>query len=207
MDFLFANGAIWFSVPAILGTLVLLLELLLGQFGGHHADLDVDMDFGADVPADVAGADAGHAHDGGHPGAEFGWLSIQTIAAFAMGSGWMGLAAMRALEVQFGIAILIAIAAGFAVAWLMVTLMRTFLKLQRSDNISLDQTVGLEGTVYVMIPPTGQGRGRVTVVIDEHRREFDAVQDGPEVIPWNVRVRVIRVDRAGNAIVVGPLGA
>lgn len=187
MDFLFADGAIWFSVPAILGTLVLALELLLGHVGG---DLD------ADVPG------SGHADS---PGAEVGWLSIQTLAAFAMGSGWLGLAALRALEVSFPVAVLIAIAAGFGVAWLMVTLMRSFLKLQRSDNISLDQTIGLEGTVYVMIPPVGQGRGRVTVVVSDRRREFDAVQHGDEVLASNTRVRVVRVDHAGNAVEVEPL--
>ncbi len=194
MDFLFANGAIWFSVPALLGTLVLVLQLVLGQLGG---DLDADIDTGMD----------GDFGEGDSPGSEFGWLSIQTIAAFAMGSGWMGLAAMRALEVGFPVAVLIAIASGFAIAWLMVTLMRSFLKLQRSDNITLDQTVGLEGTVYIMVPPSGQGRGRVTVVIGDRRREMDAVQDGAEALAANARVRVARVDRAGNAVSVEPLVA
>ena len=41
MDFFFSDGAVWFSVPAILGTVVLVAQLLLGQLGG---DLDVDLD-------------------------------------------------------------------------------------------------------------------------------------------------------------------
>ncbi len=196
MDFLFSNGAIWFSVPALLGTIVLVLQLVLGQLG---ADLDADIDTGVD-----AGGDFGEGHS---PGSEFGWLSIQTIAAFAMGSGWMGLAALRALEVSFPVAVLISIAAGVAIAWLMVVLMRSFLKLQRSDNITIDRAVGLEGTIYVMVPPTGQGRGRVTVVIEDRRRELDAVQDGAEVLPSNTRVRVARADKAGNFVTVEPLGA
>lgn len=188
MDFLFADGAIWFSVPALVGTVVLVLQLVLGQFGG---DLDVDLD------ADVGAGDS--------PGAEFGWLSIQTIAAFAMGSGWMGLAALRALEVSFPVAVIIAVAAGFGIAWLMVTMMRSFLSLQRSDNISLSQAVGLEGTVSVMIPPSGQGRGRVMVVVSERRRELDAVQAGAEVLPSNTRVKVASADAPGNCVTVEPL--
>lgn len=85
MDFLFANGAIWFSVPALLGALVLVLQLLLGQLGG---DLDADIDTGVDVGGDFG--------EGDSPGAEFGWLSMQTISAFATGSEWMGLAALWA---------------------------------------------------------------------------------------------------------------
>lgn len=187
MDFFFADGAVWFSVPAILGTVVLVAQLLLGQLGG---DLDVDLDLDTEAGA------------GDAPGAEFGWLSVQTIAAFAMGSGWMGLAALRALEVSFPVATLIALLAGLGVAWLMVTLMRSFLRLQRSDNISIDRAVGLEGSVYVMVPPSGEGRGRVTVIIDDRRREMDAVQRGGEVIPANARVRVVGADRAGNALLV-----
>ena len=71
------DGAIWFSGPAIAGSLYFLISLVLGGIGG---DVDLDMDGDVDITADDIGG-------------EFRVLSLQTISAFAMGAGWMGLAA------------------------------------------------------------------------------------------------------------------
>lgn len=186
MDFLFGNGASWFTVPAVAGTLFLLAQMVLGQLGGDM-DTDVDVDSGLDG--------AGH---------EFRVLSLQTISAFAMGSGWMGLASMRALNLDFGWAVVIAVLSGVGVAWMLVWLLRSVMKLEESGNISLKETVGERGTVYVQIPPAGQGSGRVTVTVRARRREFNALQRGEAFIASHTGVRVIDVDASANALVVEP---
>lgn len=179
----FDGYAYLFSVPAILGTAYFLISLVLGELGG-----DVDADIGLD--------------GGDTPTAEFRVLSLQTISAFAMGSGWAGITAYRVLDMSFTGATIIALLAGLGSAWLIVSLLRAMVGLQSSGNIALDATLGQTGTVYVAVPPKGAGSGRVTVVVDNRRREFDAVQHGDEAIASNTRVGIVGVDRPSNAVCV-----
>ena len=190
MDILFADLAPWFTAPALLGTGVLFIQLLMGEIGGDGA-LDLDLDL------DVDHTD--------HPGAEFGILSLQSISAFFLGYGWVGLAAYRFLNVGFTGAAIIAILAGVGVAWLMVWLLRTFLKLQNNTNVSIHQAVGLEGEVYATVPPEGTGRGEIILVINQSQHNYFATQEGPEPIPNRTRVRVTRADAASNTIIVEPI--
>ncbi|MFG0247135.1 MAG: hypothetical protein ACF8MF_13890 [Phycisphaerales bacterium JB052] len=191
MDALFGDLAPWFTAPALLGTGFLMIQLVLGEIGGDGAlDLDLDVDI-----------------EGDHPGAEFGWLSLQSISAFFMGYGWIGFAAYRFLDVGFTGAATIAVLAGVGVAWLMVWLLRTFLKLQNNTNVSILQARGMVGEVYVTVPPQGTGRGEVVLVINSSRHSYFAVQDGDradEPIVTHTRVLVRDVDTASNILIVEP---
>lgn len=188
MHTLFGDLAPWFSAPALLGTTFLLIQLVLGELGGDGA-LDIDLDLDVDMDAD-------------HPGAEFGVLSIQSLSAFFMGFGWMGLAAYRFLDVGFTGAAIIAVISGVGVAWLMIWLLRSFLKLQNNTNVSINQAVGLIGEVYATVPPAGQGRGEIILVINQAQHNYFAIQESEEPLATHTRVRVIRADRASNIIVV-----
>lgn len=214
MDFLLGGGAAWFTVPAFMGTLFLVLQMVLGQLGGHDGSSadggGFEVDHGGDLGghdgdfdhADHSGEHAGH--DADAPGHEFRMLSLQSIAAFAMGGGWVGLAAYQALHWSFGASVLAALGAGVGIAWMMVTLLRQFLKLQSSGNIAIGDAIGEHGTVYVQIPPAGTGSGRVVVSLQGRKREFNAVQGGTEFIASHTSVRVVDVDRSANALRVEP---
>lgn len=187
MDTFLGGAAAWFTIPALVGTVYLLIQVLAGQIGG---DLDIDADMDLDTGV------------GDGAGAEFRMISLQSIAAFAMGGGWVGLTAYRGLDWSLGWSIFAALAAGFGSGWLIVTLLRQMTKLQESGNITIREAIGQRGTVYVMIPPAGQGSGRVTVSVRSRGREFNAVQRGEEVITSNTGVRVVDVDESANALVV-----
>ena len=192
MNILFGELAPWFTAPALLGTGFLLIQLLMGEVGGDGGlDFDLDIDLDVDAHSD-------------HPGAEFGILSAQSISAFFMGYGWIGLGAYRFLDVGFTGAAVIAIGAGVGVAWLMVWLLKTFLKLQNNTNVSIHQSVGLVGEVYVAVPAEGDGRGEIILVINQSQHNYFAIQEGSEAIPKHARVRVLRADTASNIIVVEP---
>ncbi len=189
LDVFLGGIAAWFTIPAVVGTLYFVLQLVLMEAGG---DMDGDLDFDADFDGDIG-------HDGGH---EFKVLSLQTISAFFMGGGWMGLAAYRLLDQSPTISSLIALGSGVVVGWIFMTLLRIMLKFQASGNIGLDAAVGLEGEVYIEVPEQDQGSGRVTLIIKEHQRRFDAVQEGQVAIPSSTRVRVVRANTASNTVCV-----
>lgn len=191
MNILFGDLATWFTAPALLGTGFLMIQLVLGELGGDGA-FDIDLDMDIDTSAD-------------HPGAEFGLLSVQSISAFFMGYGWIGLAAYRFLDIGFTGAGLVAVAAGAGVAWLMIYLLRTFLKLQNNTNVSIHRAVGLVGEVYATVPPSEQGKGEIILVINKSQHNYFAIQEGDEPIHTHTRVKVVKAIEASNLIIVEPI--
>ncbi|HED54179.1 MAG TPA: hypothetical protein ENJ00_08265 [Phycisphaerales bacterium] len=191
IDSLFNDGGIWFSVPAIIGTLYFFVQIVLGGIGGDAGlDVDVDLDFDGDIGA------------GDAPGVEFGILSMQTLSAFFMGSGWMGFASLRLLDVGMTGAVIIALASGLFFGWMIMRIMRSMLRLQNSGNVSIADTIGLRGEVYIQIPPAGEGSGRVKVVVDTSQREFNAVQTGREPIASHTSVSVTDANTTTNTLTV-----
>lgn len=186
-EWLFADGGIWFSIPAIIGTIYFLIQIVMGGLGGD-LDIDVDMD------ADPGLSDT--------PGAEFGVLSAQTLSAFFMGSGWMGFAALRLLDVGFGGAVVIALVSGVFFGWLIMRALRSMLRLQNSGNVSLSDCLGKPGDVYVQVPPAGRGMGRVKVVLGNRQREFNCVQTGEEPIPSRTSVTITDANTTTNTLTV-----
>ena len=87
-DTLFQQPALWFSIPALAGTAIFLLRLALMLIGGDSSDGGVDLDADADF-------DLGDGGDHLDPGHSFEILSVQAIAAFAMGFGWAGLGGLN----------------------------------------------------------------------------------------------------------------
>lgn len=179
MDWFFGDGAVWFAIPALFGTGIFLIQLFMDGLG---ADLDVDLD--------TSGA------------GDFKALSLQTISAFCVGSGWMGLAAFRVLDLGMPGSVAIAVVSGVGVAWLAAWVTRQVFKMQRSGNITIDRAEGLVGDVAVTVPPANSGRGAVAVVIDGNRREYDAVQTGDEPISPRTRVKIVSTDAQQNTLTV-----
>ena len=71
-------------------------------------------------------------------------------------------------------------------------LLQAVFRLQASGNIRIDETLDLEGSVYIASPGDG-GRGRVRLIVDNRERFFNAVSED-EVLEPQTRVRVLRVN-------------
>lgn len=179
LDALLTGQALWFGVPAIAGTGLFLLRLIM-MITGLGGDLD---------HTDDATGDAGHHHDSTWI---FKILSIQTLAAFAMGFGWAGVGALNGSNLSMGVSILIALAGGVAMVWLLGLLLRSVTALEASDNVDIRTTVGLTGSVEVMVPGSGRGAGRVSVVIKNQRCSYNAVTEG-EDLPSRTQVVVLGI--------------
>jgi hypothetical protein len=174
-------------VPAVLGTLYFLFRLIMmiaGIGGGG--------DFG----------DAGHV-DGGHGDSSQALkvLSIHSFAAFLMGFGWGGLAAHHGYEVPWGQSLLWGLGAGAVMVWIEAMALKAIHDLQSSGNLPLEQAMGAEGSVYVRVPPAGQGRGQVRLVIQGREKIATAVSEGGE-LERSTRVRVIKVNDDNTVSVV-----
>ena len=179
-DALFTSPAIWFTVPALVGTGLFALKLLLMLVG---SDLDTDV-------GDVHTGDFADHHSAADAGVKL--LSVQGVLAFCMGFGWAGLTAINATKWSMPMVSAAAVGGGLAMTYLMAILMASVFKLQASGNIPIDAAIGAEGTVYVTVPADSKGQGQVTIVVNDRQRIYTAVSLGQE-LPRNARVRVIGV--------------
>lgn len=152
----------WIAIVAS-ALLIIQIILLLVSFGG--GDLDADGDFDSfDGDADT---------DGG--------LSIFTMkgltAFFALG-GWCGFAAATYLPNNTWAPILISVVTGVIALLGVGFALRGVAKLQCSGNLDTEKLTGKTATVYVSIPASRTGRGKITLTAQGKFMEIDAVTDG-----------------------------
>lgn len=179
---LFSSPAVYFTAPGLLGLVFVVLRLLLSLFGV--------------VDHDAQGVDSPTGADGGHHAAADGLnlVSVQSLMAFLMGFGWAGLLAMLVLKWDMLASIGFAIAVGVLLTLAQAYLWKSMFRLQASGNIAISSTMGVEGVVYVAIPPAGKGMGQVRLVIAGRQRMFSALTRGDREIPSQTRVRVVAVN-------------
>lgn len=189
-DLLFGREAWWFSVPAFAGTFFFLFRLVIMLVGGglelHHdaGDASFDLDHG-----DSSGA--------------FKVLSVQALAAFLMGFGWVGLGVVRGWGLSPWLGVLAGLVGGAGMMWLLGRLLRWIARLQSSGTLHISAALEEEGIVYVTVPAQRQGRGSVRVVIGDRQQYYNAVTDG-DAIPTSARVRVTEVNE-DNTLTVSPV--
>jgi membrane protein implicated in regulation of membrane protease activity len=168
-----------FLYSAVIGGTILVLQFALLLFG-----------VGSD--AEHGGGDAGHSHTGdvGHSQSMFlKLLSLQTISTFLTFFGLVGLATEHLGWSPLTVAV-VATAAGASALYLVARMMGGLARLQSQGNVDLHNAVGLTANVYLRIPPSGSGHGRVLMQVQGRTVECRAISRGHE-IPTGATVRVI----------------
>ncbi len=186
MDTLFDQPAVWFSVPAFVGTAVFALRLVLMLIAGDSGEGALEID--ADADFDIG--DGGEHLD---PGYSFELLSVQAIAAFLMGFGWAGLGGLNGAGWGVTGSIASGVVGGVAMTWVLAMLLRWMYSLESTGNVSIQMALGVEGEVYANLPARGEGHGQVRIVVDSRQRIYNAVSDG-DAIPTGSRIRVTEVN-------------
>jgi fumarate reductase subunit D len=150
---------------AALGGFVLLVQVVLSLFGADHG-MDHDV-----------GHDAGHET---HDGSSGSWLSFRAIVAFL---AFFGLGGMVGTSREMGAlgSLGIALFSG-TIAFLITRLvLMQFSKLRSSGTVDVNNAVGTEARVYLVIPAAKSGEGAVTVTIQGRTMQYRAITAGPEL--------------------------
>ena len=189
MDGLFSqyNGVeIFFMICAVVGGFFVIVKFIMQFAGMDH-----------DGTSDIGG---GHDFDAHHSDSDIGFkiLSLHGITSFLMMFGLVGLALYRQSSIGVTISMLGAAAAGLGSVWVIGKMFTLVARLKSSGTISIDDTVGAQGKVYLKIPENGAGR--VLVNVRNSMREYDATSDNGKVIETGTPIRVVWVD--GNVLVV-----
>lgn len=163
------------------GTVLLVQTILLAVGAGGDADAGVD-------PEDLHAGDGDHgsAHDG-HDA--FKLLSLKAIVAFLTFFGLAGLAADQA-SVEPGPTLAIAGVAGTGALYLVAYLLAAMSKLHSQGNLDINNAVGQTGQVYLRVPQSNSGHGKVTVAVQGRKVQLKAVTPGAE-ISTGAEVRIV----------------
>lgn len=202
------------AVPA---TLILIIQIILmliglGDSGGGINPSDTS---GLDMPEGFDGADGFDVADGvdtdvsdlsGHdissPAdiADFRLLSVQSVIAFLCIFGWSGIAALSCGVPAWG-AIAIGVVLGFGAMFLVAKIIQWSSKLAQNGNFNVKNLLGESGTVYIPIPPKGEGTGKINISCGERFLEFDAVTEEEKALATGSAVRVVDII-SGSTLVV-----
>ena len=187
LDWLFLSSAILGTTIFVGKTILSFMGLSHHHGGGDHAGLDVH--HGADHHD-------GHAHDSD---LDFKAMSLQGLTAFAMMFGIIGLGVSTEMHMPAIIALFAGGTAGAVMIWVAKKMFRFAGQMQSKGNVSLDNAIGVEGTVYLTIQPGGIGKAQL--LVQNRLKVLDARTEEPgEVIKTGDRVRVMRI--ADNILIV-----
>jgi len=195
-----------FAYIALPATIILILQTLLALFGLGDSDADASADAGAGVGFDGDGipdiTDTGvdldgdgipdSAEAGGDGGGGLALFSLRGILAFFAVGGWAGVAAAGVINSAL-FAAACALIAGTVALYAVALLFKYTARLQSAGNLNLYNAVGKTATVYVTIPASRAGAGKVHVILQERYSELDAVTDEETPLRTGTVVEIVGV--------------
>lgn len=166
----------WLGIVSTLFMIVQIILMSLSSFGG-----DIDLDGDGDIDVD---SDSG-----------VSIFTIKSITAFFAVGSWSGLltCALVSDKLQW-LAIIVALVAGAAAMSVMALLMRAILKLQCNGAFEIEKIIGSTATVYVSVPPSRSGRGKITLNAQGRFVELDAVTDGESRLAVDEVVEIVSTE-------------
>jgi hypothetical protein len=199
----FELPAAWFTVPAMVGTLIFLFKFAMMMLGGHGHDVDGGV--GHHGGGDSTHGDA-HGDDSGNASKGFKLLSVQAFSAALMGFGWAGYASQIGSDRGLLFHMVVGVAAGIFSGVLLAWLLRQLTKMNSDGTLKRDALLGAEGVVYIAVPMRGAGKtGQVRVVVNSRERFLPAVCESGE-IPTKGKVMIVGTN-ADNSVTVMPIDA
>jgi hypothetical protein len=142
-------------------TLIFVVQAILTFIG-----MDTDSGLDADVSGDGI--------DGAYP---FKLFTFRNLINFLLGFGWSGLVFYHTIGNLFLLAV---VSAAFGCVLVAVVMWMFFQlsKMVQSGNIAIEDTIGLNASVYLVIAGHRERMGKVQLSVRGSIREYDAVTDG-----------------------------
>jgi hypothetical protein len=190
-----------YLVAAVIGCTILVCQFLLAIVGLGHGGGDLGHGGGSDLHGGAHGGFDGHGMADSHAGAHadhpdsthlFAVLSFRTLTAASAFFGVTGLALQNS-ELPATTSLFLAGCAGAAALYGMYGLLRLIATLSSSGNERIGNAVGLPATVYVPIPATGKGAGKVQLSMQNRIVEYQAVTDDAEPLKTGESVEVVGI--------------
>lgn len=194
-----------FYCIAIPATLLLVIQTVLLFLGiGDDAD-GVNGDVATDV-SDALPDDIPDTPDSdGIESDALGWDSLKLftlrgIVAFFVTFGWMGIV-MDSAGAALWATIPVSFVCGAAMMVLLALLFRWLMNLRSDGNLDNRNAIGSSGKVYLTVPPSRSGEGKVQIMLQGVYAERNAVTDDETPIPTGAEIVVVGVSGQTDLVV------
>lgn len=169
-----------------IGASVIFIIQTIMTFIGADSDTGVDADFDGNLDS----ADA-----------PFQLFSLRNLINFLLGFGWTGAVLYNAFESKFVVGI-VSFLVGSVFILLFFVIMRFIWKLSEDNTFKMEDTIGKTADVYMNIPASKNGRGKIFVSVKGSSRELYAVTTAGEALKSGSLVKIIGIE--GDILVVEP---
>ncbi|MBO5811719.1 MAG: serine protease [Bacteroidaceae bacterium] len=161
-----------FWIISAIASLVFIIQTVM-TFIGFDADADGDI---------------GMMDDAGFSGV----FSFRNLINFLLGYGWSGVVFYDDITNRFWLYI-VCIAIGLAFVTAFVIIFKMMMKLTHDGSFKMSEAIGVTGSVYLRIPASGSGRGKVQFSVKGSVHEIDAITDDALEIPTGTVVKIVEV--------------
>lgn len=161
----------------IISTLFLIVQIIMMCFSSFGGDADGDVDTDIDVDSGIS------------------IFTVKSLTAFFAVGSWSGLltCSLASENLQW-LSVIIAIIAGAIALTLVAVALHALKKLQCNGAVQYDKLVGQRATVYVSVPPSRSGRGKITLNAQGKFMEVDAVTDETEKLTVDEVVEIVSTE-------------
>lgn len=177
-----------FWTIAIFSSVLFLLRTILTFIGTDHSDTDSDVDVhtGGDVDGEAAHL----------PGA--GYFTIRNMVGFFLGFSWGGLACINS-GLSTSWSVICGSFIGLFFMLVIMSIMKAISRLKSSGTVLLQNAVGQEATVSIVIPGSMNGKGKVSLSLQGRLIDIESVTEGEEIKPGQ---KVMVKSLSGTQLVV-----
>ena len=182
-----------YLIMGVAGATVLILQLAFSLLGFDHHGFETDhfdaaaIDLGhADMPTDQVDSVEEVVHADGSTFLKM--LSVRAVVSAVTFFGWTGLAALKGGWTVW-LSLSVATASGLVAMYVMATMLKFLSRLHAEGNVDIWRALGRTGTVYLSIPPSGKGAGKIHVGVQTRTMEYNAVSED-ESLPSGASIEI-----------------
>ena len=167
----------WLGIVSTLFLIIQIIMMCFSSFGGGDFDADGDIDGGLDVDSGIS------------------IFTVKSLTAFFAVGSWSGLltCSLASEKLQW-LSVIVAVIAGAIALTLVAVALNALKKLQCNGAVQYDKLVGQHATVYVSVPPSRSGRGKITLNAQGKFMEIDAVTDDTEKLAVDEVVEIVATE-------------
>ena len=156
---------------------------------------DADSDFDVDVDTSMDGTDLSNIEGGSN------LYTFRNFVNFVLGFGWSVILLQESIP-STPLLITVGVVIGIALVAVVMYMFKWLAGMQQSGNINLQRSAaGCEGKVYLTIPASRAGSGKVQITIGGAVREYDAVTENETPLKTGASIRVVDVVDANTLLV------
>ncbi len=172
----------WYIATPV--TVIFIIQTILTFVGGDSMD-GVEADF----EGDLNGGDA-----------PFQLFSLRNLINFLLGFGWGGIAFYNLISNKV-LLITVAVFIGILFVAIFFMVVRVFLRLAEDNSFKMEKALHKTAEVYMTIPASRMGKGKILISVGGSLRELYAVTDEREPIYSQSTVKIVKIEN-NNILIV-----